>query len=203
MRLQDDAGLQADDRHMSGMVVLKVETCMAVSDSVVNSAAQDGEETLSDLDMALLDEAEEGALSDLDKPLQDDVGLEANDEDMSEMIEIDTYGEVDIETEMAVSDSGIDVVDLSSDEEEVQEDVSLVLLKRPPIMESHDATIDILDSDEEYPVCVGKWELLDVSETLLMISAEGEKPENINYVEKTGRLEEYIEREGLGIIFAE
>ena len=38
---------------------------------------------------------------------------------------------------------------------------------------------------------------------LLMISAEGEKPVNTNYVEKTGRLEEYIEREGLGIIYAE
>ena len=64
-------------------------------------------------------------------------------------------------------DLSIEVVDLSTDEEEVQEDVSLVLLKRPPVMESHDATIDILDSDEEFPVCVGKWELLDVSQTCL------------------------------------
>ena len=38
---------------------------------------------------------------------------------------------------------------------------------------------------------------------LLMISAEGEKPVNTNYVEKTGRLEEHIEREGLGIIYSE
>ena len=202
MRLQ--AALQAD---MTGMVAIKVETLEAVCDSVVDSVAQDGEEALSDLDtalldeagegalsdhdqplqddvapeandgeealsdldMALLDEAEEGALSDLDQPLQDDLGPDANDGDMSEMIEIDTYGEVDMENEMAVSDSGVDVdvVDLSSDEEEVQEDVSLVLLKRPPVMESHDATIDILDSDEEFPVCVGKWQLLDVSQTCL------------------------------------
>ena len=162
MRLQ--AALQAD---MSGMVAIKVETLEAICDSVVDSVAQDGEEALSDLDTALLDEAGEGALSDLDQPLQDDLGPDANDGDMSEMIEIDTYGEVDIDNEMAVSDSGVDVVDLSSDEEEVQEDVSLVLLKRPPVIESHDATIDILDSDEEFPVCVGKWELLDVSQTCL------------------------------------
>ena len=67
--------------------------------------------------------------------------------------------------EEEVQDPSIEVVDLSSDEE-VQEDVSLVLLKRPPVMESHDATID-LDSDDEFPVCVGKWELLDVSQTCL------------------------------------
>ena len=42
-------------------------------------------------------------------------------------------------------DLSIEVVDLSSDPEDVQEDVSLVLLKRR----------------------VGKWELLDVSQTCL------------------------------------
>ena len=50
-----------------------------------------------------------------------------------------------------------DVVVLSSDEEEEGlDDVSLVLLKRPPVVEAHEATIEILDSDEEFPVVVGK-----------------------------------------------
>ena len=78
---------------------------------------------------------------------------------------------------------------LSSDEEPDTnhgDDVSLLLLRRPPAIESEEA-IEILDSDEEFPVCI----------------TEGSKPENVNILEKKGRVAEYIEREGLGVIYAE
>ena len=78
-------------------------------------------------------------------------------------------------------------IELSSDEEpDTTADVSLVLLKRPPAIEPQEA-IDILDSDEEFPLFV----------------TEGSKPENVNIIEKNGVLAEYIEREGLGMIYAE
>ena len=125
---------------------------------------------------------------------------EANDE--SEMLlEIDAIGEIDDDAFLnrdkwgSLKDLGetvssaVEEIDLSSDEElETGEDVSLVLLRRPPtVTETHETTIDILDSDEEFPVCI----------------VESDKPENVNVVEKRGRLEEYIEREGLAIIFSE
>ena len=78
---------------------------------------------------------------------------------------------------------------LSSDEEPDThdgDDVSLLLLRRPPAMESEEA-IEILDSDEEFPVYI----------------TEASKPENVNILEKKGRVAEYIEREGLGMIYAE
>ena len=76
---------------------------------------------------------------------------------------------------------------LSSDEEpDTTAEVSLVLLKRPPAIEPQEA-IDILDSDEEFPVYM----------------TETSKPENVNILEKKGRVAEYIEREGLGMIYAE
>ena len=78
-------------------------------------------------------------------------------------------------------------IELSSDEEpDATDEVSLVLLRRPPAIEPLDS-IDILDSDEEFPVYI----------------TESTKQENINIVEKKGRVAEYIETEGLGMIFAE
>ena len=78
-------------------------------------------------------------------------------------------------------------IELSSDEEpDTTDEVSLVLLRRPPAIEPLDS-IDILDSDEEFPVYI----------------TESTKQENINIVEKKGRVAEYIETEGLGMIFAE
>ena len=80
-------------------------------------------------------------------------------------------------------------IELSSDEEPDTNDgdgVSLVLLRRPPPIEQQEA-IDILDSDEEFPVYI----------------TEASKPENVNILEKKGRVAEYIEREGLGMIYAE
>ena len=76
---------------------------------------------------------------------------------------------------------------LSSDEEQdTTEDVSLVLLRRPPAIEPQEA-IDILDSDEEFPVYI----------------TEASKPDNVNILEKKGRVAEYIESEGLAVIYAE
>jgi len=79
-----------------------------------------------------------------------------------------------------------DEIELSSDEEnEENQDVSVLVLKRPPLVA--DATIDILDSDEEYPVCL----------------VEGEKNKNVNIEEKRGYIKEFIEMEGLGTIYSE
>ena len=44
-----------------------------------------------------------------------------------------------------------------------------------------------MDSDEEFPTFI----------------AEENKPKNVNIVEKKGRVAEYIEKEGLGMLYAE
>ena len=120
----------------------------------------------------------------------------------ADMIVIDAIGEyADLLTgdnwetdrdlgERANTDLGLhEEIELSSDEEpdtNEGEDVSLVLLRRPPTIETQEA-IEILDSDEEFPVYI----------------TEASKPENVNILEKKGRGAEYIEREGLGMIYAE
>ena len=107
------------------------------------------------------------------------------------MIVIDAIGEYDdllTGDNWRTDDVGVhEEIELSSDEEPDNndgDDVSLVLLRRPP--ETQEA-IEILDSDEEFPVCI----------------TEASKPENVNIMEKKGRVAEYIEREGLGMIYAE
>lgn len=89
-------------------------------------------------------------------------------------------------------DSVCDMIDLSSDEEtEENRDVSVVLLKRPPVKENVNGvandTIQIDDSDEEF----------------LIFLDEAEKQENFNVEEKRGYVKDFIEREGLGILSAE
>ena len=89
-------------------------------------------------------------------------------------------------------DSVCAMIDLSSDEEtEENHDVSVVLLRRPPAQENPNVvandTIQIDDSDEEFPI------FLD----------EAEKQENFNVEEKKGYVKDFIEREGLGILFSE
>ena len=131
-----------------------------------------------------------------------DVGQEEADGDL---IEIDAYGEIEIDDnfltenkwgtqqdlgERGNSDLVQEEIELSSDEEQDPaegDDVSLLLLRRPPAIEPQQEAIDILDSDEEFPLFV----------------TEGSKPENVNIIEKKGVLAEYIEREGLGMIYAE
>ena len=115
----------------------------------------------------------------------------------ADMIELDGIdGEIE---DLLSGDDGLDLGErgsqdvvheeilLSSDEEQdTTEDVSLVLLRRPPAIEPQEA-IDILDSDEEFPVYI----------------TEALKPDNVNILEKKGRVAEYIESEGLGVIYAE
>ena len=89
-------------------------------------------------------------------------------------------------------DSVCAMIDLSSDEEtEENHDVSVVLLRRPPAQENVNVvandTIQIDDSDEEFPI------FLD----------EAEKQENFNVEEKKGYVKDFIEREGLGVLFSE
>ena len=113
-----------------------------------------------------------------------------NNEADADMIVIDAIGEYD-DNWGNYEDSGVsgnnEEIELSSDEEpDTHDDVSLVLLRRPPPIEQQEA-IDILDSDEEFPVYI----------------TEASKPENVNILEKKGRVAEYIEREGLGMIYAE
>ena len=135
-----------------------------MSDSHQSNSQEEEEEALSDLDTALLDdlihesEVEEEALIDLSPALLDDVTQESEvgDDNVERLMEVDACGEVD-EDIMGETEHIEDVVVLSSDEEEEGlDDVSLVLLKRPPVVEAHEATIEILDSDEEFPVVVGK-----------------------------------------------
>jgi len=64
--------------------------------------------------------------------------------------------------------------------------VSLVCLKRPVPTETTVECLEILDSDEEYPVCL----------------VESEKNDHVNIEEKRGYIKEYIETEGSGIIFS-
>ena len=80
-------------------------------------------------------------------------------------------------------------IPLSSDSEEEDgaREVRLVCLKRPPLTtESTIECLEILESDEEYPVCL----------------AASEKPENLNVEEKKGFIKEFIEAEGCGIIYS-
>lgn len=78
-------------------------------------------------------------------------------------------------------------IELSGDEENYERgDVTMMLIKRPPLRTVTVECYDILDSDEEFPVCV----------------AQGEKKDAVNIEEKRGEIKEYIEKEGLGIIFS-
>jgi len=97
-------------------------------------------------------------------------------------------------------------IDLSSDEEsETLEEVVLDVLKRPKPKEPkvpeiaavfsleneglRNESIEVLDideTDEEFPVCV----------------SESAKNEGVNIVEKSGYIKEFIETEGLGILFS-
>ena len=78
-------------------------------------------------------------------------------------------------------------IELSSDEEKEDDDVdvALVCLKRPLPVEIE--CFDILDSDEEFPVCL----------------AINDKEQYLNVEEKRGYVKEYIETEGAGILFSE
>jgi len=115
-----------------------------------------------------------------------------------DFIEVDTIGHVDmdrafnsgsenasqVEIPLVFSD---DEIQLSSDDEDDRmTDISLVCLKRPPTIETTVECLEILDSDEEFPVCL----------------VESVKNDHVNIEEKRGYIKEYIEVEGSGIIFS-
>jgi len=134
--------------------------------------------------------------------------IDDSSEDNEEFIEVDAVGQVDELDRAFVKDgnmskdlsSEIVVVDyedaygfsdedieLSSDEEAAPEtDVSLLCLKRPVPIETTIECLEILDSDEEFPVCL----------------VQSEKNDHVNIEEKHGYVKEYIETEGSGIIFS-
>jgi len=94
---------------------------------------------------------------------------------------------IEIEDNYAFSDESIE---LSSDDEENVEDQDVILevLKRPaavPAEAQNVECLEILDSDEEFPVYEG-----------------GETRDNVNIEEKIGYIQEYVEIEGQGIIFS-
>jgi len=105
-----------------------------------------------------------------------------NDDELSssiDLLEVDRVGLVD---------DGLsgEEIQLSSDEEGDPGDVALLCLKRPTPVEKTIECLEILDSDEEFPVCL----------------VENEKNDHINIEEKKGFIKEYIETEGLGVIFS-
>ena len=100
--------------------------------------------------------------------------VDANNETEADMIVIDAIGEYNDFLAGDNNDLVTEEIELSSDEEPDTndgDDVSLVLLRRPPPIEQQEA-IDILDSDEEFPVYI----------------TEASKPENVNILEKKGRV---------------
>ena len=144
-----------------------------------DSAPESGEERLE----AIVDENHEAeAQAEADMIVIDAVG------ELGDFMARDNWG---ADSDLGQRDNNDhEEICLSSDEEPDTaegEDVSLLLLRRPAAIEPIQEAIDILDSDEEFPVYI----------------TEASKPENVNILEKKGRVAEYIEREGLGVIYAE
>jgi len=164
-----------------------------------------GRSSLNVSDKVTIDEFVDDANYDEIGPILIDEEVPENNE---ELIEVDTVGQVDEMDDAFISgrdiskdlDSEIVVIDyqdaygfsdeeieLSSDDEVPEAtDVSLLCLKRPIPTETTIECLDILDSDEEYPVCL----------------VESEKNDHVNIEEKRGFIKEYIETEGSGIIFS-
>jgi len=95
-------------------------------------------------------------------------------------VSVDQVGNVDMDTE------DLEEIELSSDEENEDDDVALVVMKRP-CMSSR--TVDMLElgDDEEEGVVV----------------ASGEGMKGVNMKEREGLVKEYIETEGLGVLFSQ
>jgi len=121
------------------------------------------------------------------------INIEAGDMNFEENREVLTLSD----SPLRVLDDTEDVIDLSDDEDEDwghhnddDDDVTLVCLKRPPpvvLQEKDVECVDILDSDEEFPVCVQPPQPVDT----------------VNIEEKSGYIKEYIENEGLGVVHSQ
>jgi len=89
----------------------------------------------------------------------------------------DQVGDVDMEEE------DLEEIELSSDEEDEDADVALVVMKRPPVTSRTVDMLELGDDEDEGPVLAGV------------------KKAGINTREKEGFVKEYIETEGLGVLF--
>jgi len=104
--------------------------------------------------------------------------------DMSNIVDLEAEAEAEEDQEY----QGPEEIELSGDEDNNnEEDVSLICMKRPLLTEKPSVDlVDILDSDEEFPVCLQK-----------------DRFDSVNLEEKTGHIKEFIENEGLAVIHSE
>ena len=94
-------------------------------------------------------------------------------------VSVDQVGEVDME-----ADEDLEEIELSSDEENEDDDVALVVLKRPPVTKRVVDMLDLGEDEDDGPVIAG-------------IQKQGFKIR-----EMEGLVKEYIETEGLGVLFS-
>jgi hypothetical protein len=90
---------------------------------------------------------------------------------------VDEVGEVEMED--------MEEIELSSDEEDDDEDVQLVVMKRPPVTSKMVDMLELGDDEDDAPMIEG-----------------GEKAA-VNIKERDGTVKEYIETEGLGVLFSQ
>merc|ERR1712029_633528 len=95
---------------------------------------------------------------------------------MGSMIEVDKVGEVDGDVEQ------MDEIELSSDEEDEDDDCAHIVLKRPPVTERTIEEVEVMEDGD--------------------ISMVGEGTGSINAKEKNGFVKEYIETEGLAMVLS-
>jgi len=99
----------------------------------------------------------------------------AEEEDTMEVENVD-----DVEEE----EEELEEIELSSDEEDDDADVALVVMKRPPQSTKMVDMLELGDDEDEGPM------------------VEGAEKGSVNIQEKEGFVKEYIETEGLGVIFS-
>jgi len=92
------------------------------------------------------------------------------------LIAVDKVGEIDEEIEQ------MEEIDLSSDDEDNDDEVSLIVLKRPPAISRTVEEVEVED-DEDITLC-------------------GEGESSLSRKEKNGYVKEYIETEGLAMILS-
>jgi len=102
--------------------------------------------------------------------------VEEEEIEEEDLVTVEQVGEVD---------EDLEEIELSSDEEDDDQEVALVVLKRPP---QTSRTVDMLDFGED-----------DDDEGM---EVEGGGKRKLNIKEKEGFVKEYVETEGLGVLFS-
>merc|ERR1719508_705749 len=95
----------------------------------------------------------------------------------SSYVEVDKVGEVDDDEVEQLEE-----IELSSDEEDSDDECALIVLKRPPVTERTMEEVEVMEDDD--------------------ITMCGEGTGSINAKEKSGYVKEYIETEGLAMILS-